>query len=151
MIQKIAILRAICAAAVLGFAGCAASTFEPSTPKTGYVVGSTYVTKIDLPADVFGDGLNGHPRNVQFLRNADVDPSGGRIELIGKGTRIRVSQVLVQESADLGSVTRIFATVASGPYVGSMANLYGISVQQRSPDGRMGALALDPAVLGPVN
>jgi len=106
------------------FASCLANVAENRSLGTGYAVGVTYVTKIDLPADVFGDGSNGHRQNVQFLRNGNVDPSGGKIELIEKGTNVRISRVMVEKSADLRTITRVFATVVSGPHRGAQANLY---------------------------
>jgi hypothetical protein len=145
------ILRPLYPALGLLLVGCVGHVADSSNVATGYLDGATYVTRIELPADIFGGGLNGRLESIQFLRNGDVDPMGGKIEIVAKGTTIRVSQVLIQKSSDLGAIVRIFATVISGPYAGTAANLYGISTQQRGADGKLGMLMRDPTVLEPVD
>lgn len=86
--------------------------------------------------------------NVQFLTDGNIDPSGGRIEVIKGGTRVHVSKVTTQRDTKLGTITHVYATVASGIYRGGTANLYGISVQRRNPDGSLGPLEIDRAMLG---
>jgi hypothetical protein len=107
----------------------------------------TYVTMRDLPAIVNGRGPPSKTDIVEFLRFPKANDTGGRIEIIGAGTRILIQEVTCEDDPDLGYLVRVFAKITSGPHRDASANIYSISILERRPDGRSGLLRRDPTVL----
>jgi hypothetical protein len=135
----------------LVFSGCSTKISHRAKFPTGYVADATYVTKIDLPAVVPKGVIPSNARGVEFLRYKMENDTGGQIVVIGAGTRILIQDVTCEDDPTLGFLVRIYAKVTSGPYIDSWANIYGISIREKRPDGRMGLLRRDPAILEDLN
>ena len=143
--------RLVVLSGVVFFSGCTTKTAtEPIFP-TGYLINATYITKSDLPAIVYGSGTPSRTDVVEFLRYAKDNDTGGKVEVIGAGTRILIQNVTIEDDPELGYLVRIFAKVTSGPHRDASANLYSISIRERRADGRSGLLKRDPTVLEELN
>jgi hypothetical protein len=102
----------------------------------GYASDQAYATKTDLPAIIIRDPTSGKVTDAIVNAGSGAGQSAGSVETLAAGTKIKIEKVVRPYDVDQGTLVRVTAKVASGPYEGAKANLSRVSVIIKGPDGR---------------